>query len=247
MRLNWRYKNNQFTIAELCRTFGLIFGASLYSISTCLFFYLFETRRYMAVTQDTSMTHESNLVFLYGQVITSAIYPLVFLIIWKLKNCDKPFWIRVTTLLIPLLIILSSVITSGRFHYQINYLSSYLKETCTALLFTLSLWIIKYTQKSMMNTFLTIVFTEMVISGVFWLLKYLKIFIWIYSDNELYPNEYLYEIIIDPLIVIPAVCYTISIFLTSLMMAQSIRAKTGKKWTNSKIRITSLLCLKAFE
>lgn len=98
-----------------------------------------------------------------------------------------------------------------------------------------------------MNTFLHIIFVEMAISVIFFFLKSLNMFVWIYADDELYPNWNILDTIFDPLIIVPAVSYTIGIFLFSLMMVQSIRAKTGRKWTKSKIRITSILCLKAFE
>jgi len=99
----------------------------LYSLANYAFLYCFELRRHNALTKKKKHT-DINWVFIYGQVLTIVIVPLVFLIFWKIKNRTRPCWMKLTTSLIPLLVILSLILTSGRIRYDMNYLSTYLME-----------------------------------------------------------------------------------------------------------------------
>lgn len=110
------------------KTCNLIFGTLLFSFSNYAFLYCFEIRRYNALQRPKPKYHGYNWVFMYGQVLTIIIVPLTILVIWKLRECTKPLWIQLATSLIPFLVVVSLVITSGRIRYESTYLSTYVME-----------------------------------------------------------------------------------------------------------------------
>lgn len=71
-------------------------------------------------------------------------------------------------------------------------------------------------------------------------------FIWVYADDVVYKDTLWYAPALNPVIIILVLSYLWSMYLISLMMSQSQQVK-GDKWSKSKIRVTTLLCLKAFE
>lgn len=75
----------------------------------------------------------------------------------------------------------------------------------------------------------------------------MKLFVWVYTDDVVYKGTPWFKPLTHPLIIVPGVAYMLSMYLMSQMMFQSQKHKSGKKWSSSKIRITTLLCLKAFE
>jgi hypothetical protein len=139
------------------------------------------------------------------------------------------------------------IISSGRIKYDSIYLPAYIVEICVAILFAVSLVVIKFTQKSLSHTFQSLIYTDMLLSISYYILRYLNLFIWIYADDELNKDMSWFEPIVNPMSIIPAVTHTISMYLLSQMMWQSQLHKSSKKWSSSKIRISTLLCLKAFE
>lgn len=229
------------------KTCNLTFGALLFLLSNYGFLYCFEVRRYYVLTSDSALEDDLNFVFVYSQVLTIVIIPLVIIIFWKLKKCTKPLWVQLATTLIPLLIILSLIISSGRIKYDSIYLPAYMVEICVAILFAISLVVIKFTQKSLSHTFQSLIYTDMLLSISYYILRYMNLFIWIYADDELNKGMSWFEPIINPMSIIPAVTHTISMYLLAQMMWQSQLHKSSKRWSSSKIRISTLLCLKAFE
>lgn len=218
----------------------------MYSAANYVFLYCFEVRRANIIINNKIPEEERNWTFLYGQVLTIVIVPLIFLIIWKLARIKKPSWIKVGTLLIPLLVVLSLIITSGRIKYDSHYLSLYMIEIGAALLYAISLAVMKHTQKSFYNTVQTIFYSDMLLSCVFYLLRYFKMFVFIYED-QIHPNVAWYSPLQNSLIIILGMSYLTSILLISQMMWHSQKQKSGHRWSSSKVRITTLLCLKAFE
>lgn len=241
-----RREYKESNVYHFLKTCNLTFGTLLYSLANYAFLYWFEIRRYHALT-STNPQHDLNWVFMYGQVLTTIIVPLIFLIIWKLKQCSKPLCIQLATSLIPLLVVLSLVLTSGRLSYDTNYISTYLLEVWAGLVYTIALVVIKYKQKSLLNTFQTLIYSEMLMALVFYTLKYFDLFVWVYADDVLYKGTLWYAPLYNLWIIIPGVAYLFSMYLMSLMMFQSLKSKSGKRWSRSKIRVTTLLCLKAFE
>lgn len=115
------------------------------------------------------------------------------------------------------------------------------------MIYSVSLVVIKYAQQSMYHIFQTLLYTDMLLSLFFYLLKYLNLFVWIYTDDVLYADQLWYAPYFNPVLIIPGMAYLLSMYLTSIMMFQSQTQQKDAKWTNSKVRITTLLCLKAFE
>ena len=231
---------------HMLKTWNLILGTLLFSVSQYVFFYCFELRRYFVLTTEMN-SKDLNYVRIYGQVLVMVIVPLFFLTIWKIRKCKKPLIIELGATLIPLLVVLSSVISSWEFYNEENYLFVYLMELVAALLYTISLGIIKYTQKSFYHTFQTMIYSDLLISIVWIILRYFYIFPWIYSERETYHKVYFYEPLLNPMIIVVALSYIASIYLIAHMMWQSQHVKSDFKWSKSKIRITTLLWLKAFE
>ena len=151
------------------------------------------------------------------------------------------------TTLIPFLVVLSLVLTSWKLYYESNYFTIYTMEIGAASLFTISIYIIKYTQKSFYHTFQTMVYSDLLLSLSCILLRYFYIFPWIYTERELYKDVLWYTPLTSPYILVVGAFYLSSCFLISLMMWQSQPKKVENQWSRSKIRITTLLCLKAFE
>ena len=72
-------------------------------------------------------------------------------------------------------------------------------------------------------------------------------FVWIYSDDELYPNIKWYNSITNPAMIVPTVTYIAGIYLVWVMMAQLIKIPQSQRKNSNKIRITTVLWMKAFE
>lgn len=228
------------------KTWNLTFGTLLLSLSQYAYLYCFESRRFYAHLMYKG-DKGINYIWIYGQVLAMVIVPLLFLVGWKIYKCNKPLWIMMATTLIPFLVVLSLVLTSWKFYGEGFYFTVYCFETGSSVLFAMSLAIIKYTQKSYMHTFKTMVYSDLILSVCGILLKYMGLFPYIYSERELLKHVPWYTWLSNPLIIVVGIFYLLSNFLISHMMWQSQERKSSENWTSSKIRITTLLCLKAFE
>ncbi|CAI2361570.1 unnamed protein product [Moneuplotes crassus] len=246
---------------ECFQTCNLAIGAILFSLSHYGFLYCFESRRYYSSSSSRLPDKDLNHTWMYGQTLVMIIVPLIFLMVWKIYKCDKPVWVRMATTLIPFLIILSLVLTSWKIYYELHFFAVYCFEITASIIFAISLTIIKYTQKwkdleredssftqkSYMQTLRAIIYSELGLSIAFLGLKYIDWYPRIYSEKVFYRSLVWYESLFNPFILLVGGFYLLSIFLLSHMMSQTKEKGSYSIWTPSKIRVSTLLCMKAFE
>ena len=171
-----------------------------------------------------------------------------FIIFWKLKKSDnKPILLKIITLFFPFLVVISLYLTSGRYQYESIYLFTYLKEWAAVVLFSISLLIIKFSQKPLLTTFKTLIYSDMIVSLDFYILRYMNLFVPIYSDDVLYPDYKWYDIVVNPALIIPTVAYLAGVYFICLMMAKLITVSSDQKQKAKSMRITTILWMKAFE
>lgn len=174
--------------------------------------YCFEKRRYYVAVYQNGKLSKMNWTYIYGQTMTMIMFPLILLVLWKYTQSNKPILIKITTSLIPLIVIVALIITSGNLKYNSAYFYEYIFEIGAAFLFTISLSIIKYTQKTMYHTFQTIIYSDLMIAILFYFLKYMKSFVHIYYDDILHPNVNWIDILRNPIVILLGISYCISIY-----------------------------------